>query len=54
MVRIMKQSPANDVKRNNEGSKGDDSEGRGLVHKEPLCLLLPVCQGKSTESGHQS
>ena len=54
MVRIMKQSPANDVKRNNEGAGGDDSEGSGSVHGELLCLLVPVCQGKSTGSAHQS
>lgn len=51
---IMKQSPANDVKRNNKEARGDNSEGSGLMHGELLCLLVPVCQGKSTGSGHQS
>lgn len=50
MVRIMKQSSANDAKRNNEGARGDDS-GSSSMHEEPPCLLVPVCQGKSTGSG---
>lgn len=54
MVRIVKQSPANDVKRNNEGSGGGDSEDNSSVHKELLCLLVPVCQGKSTRIGRRS
>lgn len=54
MVRIMKQSPANDVKRNNEESGGGDSEGNSAVHRELLSLLVPVCQGKSSGSRRQS